>query len=193
MKENELAARIEAEHRDSVRGVLDGLVRARLLQCNKTGGDRRYEMAHEYLSDEIRSWLTVEDWNRKKLEERLRGEVASWRDERTPIPADSFARFENKRTLLVGLDADAVRCLLGSALAMGKKLEDWEEVAGGAAAMQQALADIAVDTTVGVKLRAAAADAIDGLNGSRAGSWLNAQGPAGYRVVHGAGRGVPRR
>jgi hypothetical protein len=171
-----LAAKLDLDQRGAFDRVLGHLVEARLLQCDQSGGVRRYEMAHEYLSDEVRTWLTEEDWARKRLEEKLHGEVASWQDDRSDIAKDRLDHLYEQRKLLVGLDADTVRCLVASSLAAGKELADWEEVAGGAAAMQRTLADIAVDGSVRVTLRAAAADALDGMNGSRAGLGLSSDG-----------------
>ncbi len=124
-----LAARVEAEG-DELDGVLTQLVDARLLSRDEVEGEIVYEMAHEYLIEEIKKWIDLADLEFKRAEELLRREVANWRVHGTPIPRDRLELIYAHRERLRGLDDEAWECILLSALQAEFALEDWVKLAG---------------------------------------------------------------
>ena len=68
--------------------LLTQLVKDRLLRRLEGGGETSYEIAHEYLIEEIRAWLDVADLEFKQAEELLAREVQSWQAHGTLIPPD---------------------------------------------------------------------------------------------------------
>jgi len=77
--------------------VLERLVDARLLRREEDGGDAqrappmsafRYEMAHDYLAERVRTWLDRDDLAVKRAEELLERELANWRASGTLMSED---------------------------------------------------------------------------------------------------------
>jgi HEAT repeat protein len=128
-----LAARIEGEAEELDR-VLAWLVNRRLLHREEVEGEIRYEMAHEYLIEEIREWIEPADLAFKQAQELLAGEVATWRRSgRTLlIPRDRLALLYAQRERLRGLDDESWACILHSAMQADFALMDWVRLAGEA-------------------------------------------------------------
>jgi HEAT repeat protein len=124
-----LAARVEAEQGE-LDGVLARLVDARLLRRYEVAGEINYEMAHEYLIEEINKWIDQADLGFKQAEELLRREVANWRAHRTLIPRERLELLYAQRERFRGLDEEAWECLLRSALQAGFAIGDWARLAG---------------------------------------------------------------
>jgi formylglycine-generating enzyme required for sulfatase activity len=126
-----LAARVEAEG-DELGGVLARLVHARLLRRDEVAGEITYEMAHEYLIEEIKEWIDLADLEFKRVEELLVREVANWRVHGTLIPKDRLELLYAQRERFRGLDDEAWECILRSAVQADFAVEDWAKLAGEA-------------------------------------------------------------
>ena len=124
-----LAARVEAKG-DELDGVLARLVDARLLRRDEGGGEITYEMAHEYLIEEIKKWIDLADLEFKQAQELLMREVANWRVYGIMIPKDRLELLHAQRERLRGLDDEAWECILRSALQADFAVEDWAKLAG---------------------------------------------------------------
>jgi HEAT repeat protein len=119
-----LRARVEAEQ-----GVLDEvlarLVDARLLRRDESEVEVIYEMGHEYLIEEIRTWIDQADLMFKQVEELLMREVANWRVHRTLIPEDRLELLHAQRERFRGFDDETSECLLQSELEADFPVDDW--------------------------------------------------------------------
>jgi HEAT repeat protein len=124
-----LVTRIEAE-RAELDDVLTRLVNARLLRRDEVAGQITYEMAHEYLIQEIIKWIDQSDLEFKRAEELLAREVANWRVHGTLIPGDRLKLLHSHRRRFKELDDGVLQCLLLSALQANSAPEDWSELAG---------------------------------------------------------------
>jgi HEAT repeat protein len=125
-----LAARVRAEEDAELDGVLAQLVDARLLRRDEVAGEIKYEMAHEYLIEEIKEWIDRADLAFKQAQELLVREMASWRMHGTLMPRDRLELLHAHRERFRGLDAEAWECLLRSALQADFAVEDWAKLAG---------------------------------------------------------------
>jgi len=124
-----LAARVEAQGSE-LDDLLARLVDARLLWREETAGDIVYELAHEYLVEEIGGWIDPADLAFKRLEELLAREVANWRVHGTLIPRDRLELLYRQRERFRGLDGETWTCILRSALHADLAVEDWARFAG---------------------------------------------------------------
>ncbi|MGB0385394.1 MAG: sister chromatid cohesion protein PDS5 [Ardenticatenaceae bacterium] len=121
-RRGELALRLEVEP-ETLETVLKGLVQARLLRTvQDESGQSAYELAHEYLIDEIS--LTADTQARKQAEELIKQEVENWQRFGTVLGADKLALIGDVRDLL-RLNDDAQALLLHSALQVGHDIEYW--------------------------------------------------------------------
>lgn len=114
-----LAMKIDAD-RDELDNVLDHLIDARLLRRSENAGDANYELAHEYLIKEIKTWIDQEGFAFKQVEEMLKREVENWEHFGTLIAADKLALVDRVRERLQ-TDAKTYELLLRSALAAQHK------------------------------------------------------------------------
>ena len=124
-----LAARVEAG-RDELDDVLARLIDARLLHRDESAGEITYEMAHEYLIEEIKTWIDQADLAFKQVEELLEREVANWHVHGSLIPRDRLEVLYTQRERFRGLDDDAWGCILCSAIQADFALEDWVKLVG---------------------------------------------------------------
>jgi len=122
-----LAVRLEAEE-DELDGVLAQLVDARLLRRDEVADEITYEMAHEYLIEEIRTWIDQSDLAFKQAEELLAREVMNWRVYGTLIPRERLELLHAQRGRLSGLDDEMWECILRSAMQADFAVEDWAEL-----------------------------------------------------------------
>ena len=87
----DLAAAVQAEAA-FLAEILDAPVRDRVLQREEVDGEVRYQLAHEYLIQEVGKWLDREDLAVKQAQELLQG-TASWKQNRELlIPRWPYAR-----------------------------------------------------------------------------------------------------
>jgi hypothetical protein len=126
-----LAARVEAG-KDKLDDVLTRLVDARLLRRDEVAGEVTYEMAHEYLIEEIKKWIDQADLVFKQAEELLAREMENWRLHGSLIPGDRLEVLHAQRERFRGLDDEAWECILHSALQADFAVEDWAKLAGEA-------------------------------------------------------------
>jgi HEAT repeat protein len=134
-----LVARIEAEQ-DKLDSVLGSLVDARLLRRKEEAGEVAYEMAHEYLIEEVKVWIDQADLTFKQAEELLMREVANWRVHGTLIPVDRLALLYGQRERFKGLDDETQECLLRSAVYTCVDFTDWADLTAGEAGERVLLA-----------------------------------------------------
>lgn len=118
---DELALALESD-RALVSRVLEKLVRARLLRPLEQEGRQLYELAHEYLIEQIE--LAPEALARKQAEELVRQEVSTWQRYGTLLSAERIALLHPWREQL-RLDHAALDLLLRSALASQTELAYW--------------------------------------------------------------------
>jgi len=141
LSHDRLVVRVEAE-RDELEAVLARLVDARLLHRDQIAGEATYEIAHEYLIQEIQTWIDQADLAFKQAEELLIREVANWRAHRMLIPGDRLEKLYPHRERFK-LDDETLDLLLRSVLEAGFAVVDWAAIAGdrGQKVLQAALKD----------------------------------------------------
>ncbi|HEX9923332.1 MAG TPA: hypothetical protein VGD99_11785, partial [Anaerolineae bacterium] len=129
LSDTTLAARVRVTLK-VLNPLLKGLVNARLLRRLESGGEPSYEIAHEYLIEEIRVWLDVADLEFKQAEELLAREVQSWQAHGTLIPRDRLELLYTYREKFSDLSEEACDCLMASALQANFEIESWAEILG---------------------------------------------------------------
>jgi HEAT repeat protein len=141
-----LMARVEAK-RNELDDVLARLVHARLLRRGEVAGEITYEVVHEYLIREIKTWVDQRDLELKQVEELLARETVSWRTHGTPIPRDRLELLYTQRERLKGLNDETWKCILQSALEADSSVLDWVRQAGdvGKRHLLKALSDTDVE------------------------------------------------
>jgi HEAT repeat protein len=110
--------------------VLKLLANARLLRRVEYRGQDAYELTHEYLIDEIRTWMDPEEQEFRRLQELLEGGVRDWRDYGVLISRDRLELLYQHREQFGGLDEESGHCILQSALAANFAVEEWARLAG---------------------------------------------------------------
>ncbi|NTV64120.1 MAG: SUMF1/EgtB/PvdO family nonheme iron enzyme, partial [Oscillochloris sp.] len=114
---------------DTLDGVLAALVTARLLRRDERDGMAWYELAHDYLVQEVRSWVTPADLEASRIREELRWALTAWRERQRVIDPDTLQHIEQRRDLLTGLRVEEVALLLQSAVAHRVAVDTWALVA----------------------------------------------------------------
>lgn len=138
-----------------VEPVLEKLVQARLLRAlEREEGGTAYELAHEYLIDQI--GLGAEAQQRKQTEELIQQEVENWRRFRTLMAVDKLALVGEMREAL-RLNSDAEELLLLSALQVGHEVDYWLSRVSDPGRRVAILAEAACNKLVVVRRRAAEA------------------------------------
>lgn len=122
-----LLARVAA-HGAELADVLVRLVDARLISRDESAGEATYELAHDVLVEEVKTWLDSADLAVKQAEELLAREVTNWRAHGTLIPKDRLALLHAQRDKLRGLSDAAIQCIVQSALQVGFPVDDWTPV-----------------------------------------------------------------
>ncbi|TEU18107.1 MAG: HEAT repeat domain-containing protein, partial [Anaerolineales bacterium] len=125
-----LAARVGVEEDAELDSVLARLVDARLLRRDEVAGEITYEMAHEYLIEEIQGWIDRTDLEFKQAEELLRREVANWHVHGTLIPRERLELLYVQRERFRGLDEETLEWILRSALRADFAVENWAKLVG---------------------------------------------------------------
>lgn len=88
--------------------VLERLVYYRLLRKDEVAGETHYELVHEYLIDEIKSWISDEQLRLQEVKVLLRRELSNWHIFGTLINPDRLQiieRWVNSGQLLLSDDA----------------------------------------------------------------------------------------
>ncbi len=122
-----LATHIQGESQ-TLDNVLKYLVDARLLRRTMEGGRIKYEMAHEYLIEEIKKWIDLSDLAFKQVQELLIREIENWRVHGTLIPKERLKLILAQRSRFKRMDKDAQTCILHSVLHEGHQLDEWSGV-----------------------------------------------------------------
>jgi HEAT repeat protein len=122
-----LANRVQYES-NNLKTLLIWLVNARLLRRYEDRGEIVYEMAHEYLIDEIKKWIDQSDLVFKRVQELLNREVENWRVHRTLIPQDRLNLIHDNWTHFISLDLDSRLCILSSVIMLDLNLTKWESL-----------------------------------------------------------------
>ncbi|MBN2305768.1 MAG: HEAT repeat domain-containing protein [Anaerolineae bacterium] len=111
---------IAAAHapQDQADRVLESLLSARLLRRDKESheGQVLYEMAHEYLVDEISNWFDSAITSRKQIQELLQRAVMDWQVHDILMSLDILQRISQERENLGDLSDDALTCILLSSI-----------------------------------------------------------------------------
>jgi formylglycine-generating enzyme required for sulfatase activity len=106
--------------------ILEALVRARILQCEETGGEVRYQLAHEYLIREIGAWFDPTELAARQAQELLQRQLISWRQRPTLlIPEAALRMIHEQRDALPALRDEEAELLLRSALAADFDVPYW--------------------------------------------------------------------
>lgn len=107
-----------------LQSVLERLVDERLVHRDDASSVLEYELAHDYLAEEISHWISQDELRVKETQELLQRELASWRVHKTLVDED---RLDILRTYVEYLDLDdeAQRLLLQSALHQGHEVSFW--------------------------------------------------------------------
>lgn len=126
-------------------GVLEDLVKARLLRLDDSTGEKEYELAHAYLAKEIITWVDSDELKVKDVQELLQQEVVHWRAYKTLLDEDRLNILRTHIKYLY-LNNEAQNLLFNSALARGHNIGFWiEQVDDKRNAIQQ-LARCLVDS-----------------------------------------------
>ncbi|MFN8494095.1 MAG: SIR2 family protein [Caldilineaceae bacterium] len=112
--------------REQLKVVLEKLVRAHLLrlldleQRDATG----YELAHEYLIDEIVQWFDPRESERKRVYELLHQDRERWQQFGTPIPSATLDMLKTHWGEML-LQPDDQKLVLQSAIVLDWHTEEW--------------------------------------------------------------------
>jgi HEAT repeat protein len=102
-----------ADRADDLTEVMTVLVEQRILR--RLEGENRiiaYEVAHEYLLEEVRHWLDEGDFEVKRAQEMLEREVASYEAYGMLIPKDKWEILTKHREKLRLGDVDTLACVI---------------------------------------------------------------------------------
>jgi HEAT repeat protein len=124
-----LAARVgvEGAHLTAVLSLLMG---PRLVRQQDFAGQVRYELAHEYLIEDLREWFDLSELESKQAEELLMQEVAIYRVLGSAVPQGRLRALGGHRERFRGLDERAWEHLLRVVLETEFPGEDWVAIAG---------------------------------------------------------------
>ncbi len=107
-----------------LQSVLEQLVDERLVHQEDASGVLEYELAHDYLAEEISRWINQDELRVKETQELLQRELASWRVHKTLVDEDRLGILRAHVEYL-DLDDEAQRLLLHSALHQGHDVSFW--------------------------------------------------------------------
>lgn len=111
--------------------LLNRLVDARLLRSDEIAGEVVYELAHEYLLNEIQTWLDPKDSEYKRAEELLIREVANWHAHGTFLPKERLSILYKHRNKFK-IENETWRFLLSSAIEANSDIEGWSNLVSAA-------------------------------------------------------------
>jgi hypothetical protein len=109
-----------------LRPVLEKLVRSHLVRPLdlEQRGETGYELAHEYLVDEIAGWFDPHESERKRVYELLRQDIERWRQFQTPIPGPTLDLIVPHGEDML-LQPEEWTLILRSAIQCGWDVEGW--------------------------------------------------------------------
>ncbi|MDQ7824951.1 MAG: SUMF1/EgtB/PvdO family nonheme iron enzyme [Candidatus Eremiobacteraeota bacterium] len=102
------------------------LVNARLVRTFSEGGERRYELAHEHMIEEVGSWVSDKEVVIRHVSTVLRAELLNWRKHGSVVGLDRLAIIHRERHLLRIGEQEHGMLIMASAI-HGYHLEDWLE------------------------------------------------------------------
>ncbi len=123
----------------------------RLLRDFTRGGVAYYELAHDYMAQEISGWLDKDDLQVRLAREFLSREVDNWRhNRRLLMPLGGFKFVDQYRDRLRKLLPDELELLLRSALDLGREVAYWfgRVQADAPAMVERLLTDATVSDTL---------------------------------------------
>jgi len=123
-----LCARVGVD-RKTLNTVLFSLVDARLLRQEGVSGERFYELAHEYLVEELRPWFDLPDMAFRQAEEFIMRQLAAFRVYGTAVPQDQLILLYGYRERFSRLSEEAWEHLLRVVLQTEFPGEDWAKLA----------------------------------------------------------------
>lgn len=123
-----LGARVGV-NRKILKTVLFSLVNARLLRQEDVSGERFYELANEYLVEELRPWFDLPDMAFKQAEEFIMRQLAAFRVYGTAVPQDQLILLYGYRERFGRLSEEAWEHLLRVVLQTEFPGEDWAKLA----------------------------------------------------------------
>jgi hypothetical protein len=112
---------------EQVDAILRQLVNDRLLRVDKDTDNRQvlYEMAHEYLVDEISRWFDTELMAVKQMQELLQRAAINWRTHRILMDTSMQERIFQERENLGSLTDETYNCILLSSVKELYQVEYW--------------------------------------------------------------------
>ncbi|MBX0330026.1 SUMF1/EgtB/PvdO family nonheme iron enzyme [Oscillochloris sp. ZM17-4] len=112
-----------------IAAVLETLVAARLLRRDEQNGIGHYELAHDYMLGEIRSWMAQEDAAIRLARDTLRQGVSRWQAHGWLLESRDSALIYQARHLLTDIRPIEAELLLRSSLASGGTVMFWARLA----------------------------------------------------------------
>lgn len=113
----------------ALKQVLTRLVTARIVQRHEQEGSIRYELAHDYLVQEIRAWVTPEDLIARRAHEILQQGVANWYAHQWLIDKEPLSFIYEQREHITNLGSDEIELLLRSAVHHQTAVDTWAQIA----------------------------------------------------------------
>lgn len=113
--------------------ILSYLVDARLLRRDTTAGNAKYELAHDYLIDEIAHRFDPTELRLKQAQELLDREVVSWKAHHHLVPRDRLEILYEEHERLGNPDVESLELLVRSAFYSGFAASSWLEALGSSA------------------------------------------------------------
>jgi formylglycine-generating enzyme required for sulfatase activity len=114
-----------ADQADHLAEVLTTFVEQRILRRLDDEEGSAYEVAHEYLIEEVRQWLDEDDFEVKRAQDMLAQEVANYRAYGTLIPPDRLKILQDHWQQLQFDDPDTVACILASGILYEVDTTQW--------------------------------------------------------------------
>ncbi|MCA9793032.1 MAG: SUMF1/EgtB/PvdO family nonheme iron enzyme [Candidatus Eremiobacteraeota bacterium] len=150
---SELAQRLEQDP-GQVSGLLDRLVQARLVRALSEQGQASFELAHEYIIEEVVGWTSAGELALLHARQVLESEALAWQRDRSLIPSDRLALVKpHLQVLEPGPQAQAM--LVRAAALHHQDLTDWIlEPAAAIPALLELLAEPDTAQPVGRRLLA---------------------------------------
>ncbi|MEV4617319.1 SUMF1/EgtB/PvdO family nonheme iron enzyme [Asanoa sp. NPDC049573] len=149
-----LAARTEGAV--DLRHVLEALEDHRLIRRDDEAGALHFELTHEYMIDEISSWITEDEYNTRRAQELVEREFFNWMEDPTVhMTVERFAFINGERSALQ-LTLRQREFLLTTSLNVQSDIGYWlDQVDLGAAEIQDRLATDLASPSAGQRRNAA--------------------------------------
>lgn len=112
----------------NLKSTLAYLVNERLLHRTESQDGPLYEMAHEYLLEQIKEWIDPQNLAFKHVQELFEREVVNWRIHKTLIPKDRLEILHSYREKMKDITDEVRYCLSQSAMQAGFSFDWWPEI-----------------------------------------------------------------